>query len=64
MIDTKDVADRDTVISIPVALPGVSGYMQAGYDLKLAAILAELCNPLTVQDLIARCIAEQEVERG
>jgi hypothetical protein len=41
-IDTKDVSQECTQL-LPVAVPGVSGYMQDRYNDALINILAQLC---------------------
>ena len=57
MIRETDVTEQVTYI-MPVVTPVVSGYMQTGYDLKLAALLAQLCG-ITMQELIKRTVEAQ-----
>ena len=53
-----------TVLPIPtIPAPVVSGYMQDGYDLKLALILATMLG-ITAYELIQRCKqAAKEAQR-
>jgi hypothetical protein len=54
MTTQTEVSEQVTqLLPTPVFTPVVSGYMQAGYDLKLAALLAQLCG-ITIQELIER----------
>ena len=53
MIETDFTEQVTTLLPVPVLTPVVSGYMQAGYDLKLAALLAQLLG-ITAQELIER----------
>ena len=49
----------DENATLRVATPVVSGYMQHGYDLRLAAILAQMLG-ITAEELVKRT---QEAER-
>ncbi len=47
----SDITDENATMH--VATPTVSGYMQHGYDMRLAALLAQLLG-VTAEELIAR----------
>ena len=59
----SDITREDTTIlsatsvdenaTLRVATPTVSGYMQHGYDMRLAAILAQLLG-ITAEELVKR----------